>query len=150
MSSSKRVSSDNESSLNPENQPKKLKMEQGDVKVQGDNDQTTLIISCDDAYQYYHNFLFKNFAKGATFENIQKLLNWKHVEIIPKPIDIESAKKWQKQKTCLIRNFDRIIQARRRKKKEFEKFQPTCFFDSTKYQNLTKVSSLSFSKVHIF
>ena len=139
MSSSKRVSSDNESSLNPENQPKKLKMEQGDVKVQVDNDQTTLIISCDDAYQYYRDSLYENGKKGATFGNVEKILTWKQVKISLKPLDTETAKKWQSQKDQLIRNFDRILQAKNKKKKEMTKNQPTCFFDSTKYQNLTKV-----------
>ena len=97
----------------------------------------SLIISCDDAYQYYRDFLYKNGKKGATFENVEKILTWKQVEINLKPSDNETAKKWQSQKDQLIRNFDRILQAKNNKKKEMTKNQPTCFFDSTKYQNLT-------------
>ena len=103
----------------------------------------SLIINCDDAYQYYRDFLYENGKKGATFVNVEKILNWKQVEINLKPLDTESAKKWQSQKGQIVQNFDRILQAKNNKKKEMKKNQPSCFFDSTKYQNLTKVNSLT-------
>ena len=103
----------------------------------------SLIINCDEAYQYYRDFLYENGKKGATFVNVEKILNWKQVEINLKPLDKESAKKWQSQKGQIVQNFDRILQAKNNKKKEMKKNQPSCFFDSTKYQNLTKVISLT-------
>ena len=103
----------------------------------------SLIINCDDAYQYYRDFLYEHGKKGATFVNVEKILNWKQVEINLKPLDKESAKKWQSQKGQIVQNFDRILQAKNNKKKEMKKNQPSCFFDSTKYQNLTKVNSLT-------
>ena len=103
----------------------------------------SLIINCDDAYQYYRDFLYEHGKKGATFVNVEKILNWKQVEINLKPLDTESAKKWQSQKGQIVQNFDRILQAKNNKRKEMKKNQPSCFFDSTKYQNLTKVNSLT-------
>ena len=98
-----------------------------------------LIISSDDAKDYYSDFLFKNGTKGATFENVQKILKSKHVEIRDKPLDLEEAKEWKSEKNKLVHNFDRIIQGKNNKKKEGITSTPTCFFDSKKYQTLTKI-----------
>lgn len=103
----------------------------------------SLIINCDDAYQYYHDSLYEHGKKGATFVNVEKILKWKQVEVNLKPSDTESAKKWQSQKGQIVQNFDRILQAKNKKKKEMTKNQPTCFFDSAKYQQLTKVNLLT-------
>ena len=82
-----------------------------------------MINNCDDAYQYYRDFLYENGKKGATFVNVEKILNWKQVEINLKPLDKESAKKWQSQKGQIVQNFDRILQAKNNKKKEMKKNQ---------------------------
>jgi hypothetical protein len=100
-----------------------------------------LIISSDDAKDYYSEFLFKNGTKGATFENVQIILKSKHVEIRDKPLDVEEAKEWKSEKNKLVHNFDRIIQGKNKKKKEGNTSKTTCFFDSTKYQTLTKICS---------
>ena len=99
-----------------------------------------LIISNEDAKGYYRDFLFKNGIKGATFENVQAILKSKNVEIREKPSDMEEAKKWTAEKNKLVHNFDRIIQGNK-KRKEGNKVNTTCFFDSTKYQILTKICS---------
>ena len=99
-----------------------------------------LIISSDDAKDYYSEFLFKNGTKGATFENVQKILKSKHVEIRDKPLDLEEAKQWKSEKDKLVHNFDRIIQGKK-KKKEGNIVHTTSFFDSLKYQTLTKICS---------
>ena len=103
----------------------------------------SLIINCDDAYQYYRDFLYEHGKKGATFVNVEKILNWKQVEINLKPLDKESAKKWQSQKGQIVQNFDRILQAKNNKKKEMKKNQPSSFFDSAKYLHLTTVNLLT-------
>ena len=103
----------------------------------------SLIINCDDAYQYYRDFLYEHGKKGATFVNVEKILNWKQVEINLKPLDTESAKKWQSQKGQIVQNFDRILQAKNNKKKEMKKNQPSSFFDSAKYLHLTTVNLLT-------
>ena len=54
-------------------------MEQRDVKVQ-QND--------------YGQRSLRKGTKSATFEHAQKILDWFHVEILPKPIDTKYAKKW--------------------------------------------------------
>ena len=100
-----------------------------------------LIISSDDAKDYYSEFLFKNGTKGATFENVEKILKSRHVEIRGKPLNFEEAKKWKSEKDKLVHNFDRIIQGKNNKKKEGITSTPTSFFDSTKYQTLTKICS---------
>ena len=99
-----------------------------------------LIISNEDARGYYSDFLFKNGTKGATFENVQAILKSKNVEVLEKPLDVEGAKKWQAEKNKLVHNFDRILQGKK-KKKEVNIVNTTCFFDSTKYQTLTKICS---------
>ena len=53
----------------------------------------SLIINCDDAYQYYRDFLYEHGKKGATFVNVEKILKWKQVEINLKPLDIQSLTK---------------------------------------------------------
>ena len=107
------------------------------------------MISCDDAYQYYRDFLYENGKKGATFVNVEKILKWKQVEINLKPLDTESAKKWQSQKGQIVQNFDRILQAKNNKKKEMKKNQPSSFFDSAKYLHLTTVNLLTDDSVPI-
>jgi hypothetical protein len=78
-------------------------MEQRDVKVQqNDYGQRSLRISCDVAYQYYRDFLYEKGTKSATFEHAQKILDWFHVEILPKPIDTKYAKQWRSQKNNLV------------------------------------------------
>ena len=96
-----------------------------------------LIISSDYAKDYYSEFLFKKGTKGATFENVQIILKSKHVEIRDKPLDLEEAKEWKSEKNKLVHNFDRVIQGKNKKKKEGN--YTICFFDSTKYQTLTKI-----------
>ena len=95
-----------------------------------------VIISNEDAKGYYRDFLFKNGVKGATFENVQVILKSNNVEVLEKPLDVEGAKKWQAEKNKLVHNFDRIIQGKKK-----AKVNTTCFFDSTKYQTLTKICS---------
>ena len=72
----------------------------------------SLTISADEAYQYYKNTgLRKHGVKGATFANVQKILEWKKVEIKPRPKwDPILNKKWQREKDSLVRDFDRILQ----------------------------------------
>ena len=101
-----------------------------------------LIISNEDAKGYYRDFLFKNGVKGATFENVQVILKSNNVEVLEKPLDVEGAKKWQAEKKKLVHNFDRIIQGKK-KKKEGNIGNTTCFFDSILYQTLTKICSSS-------
>ena len=96
-------------------------------------------ITADEAYQYYKNNLRKKGGvKGGTFGNVKKILEWKKVEIKPRPCDPALRKKYQSEKDGLVRNFDRIIQRVNRKKKG-QKSSITIFFDSSKYQTLTMV-----------
>ena len=99
-----------------------------------------LIISSEDARGYYRDFLFKNGTKGATFENVQAILKSKNVEIREQPVEVEEAKKWTAEKKKLLHNFDRIIQGKK-KAKEGNIVNTTCFFDSERYQILTKICS---------
>ena len=73
---------------------------------------TSLTISADEAYQYYKNTgLAKKGVKGATFANVKKILEWKEVEIKPRPkSDPVLDKKWQSEKNRLVLDFDRILQ----------------------------------------
>ena len=98
----------------------------------------SLTISADEAYQYYKKAgLAKNGEKGATFANVKKILEWKNVEIKPRPkIDPSLDKKWQSERYGIVRDFDRILQNKNRKRKG-NKSAIKCFFESSKYQTLT-------------
>ena len=76
----------------------------------------------------------KKGVKGATFANVKKILEWKEVEIKPRPKwDPILSKKWQREKDNLVCNFDCILQKVGKKRKGVI----TCFFESSKYQTLT-------------
>ena len=97
----------------------------------------SLTISADEAYQYYKNTgLRKKGVKGATFGNVKKILEWKNVEIKPRPSDPMLNKRWKSEKDNLVRNFDRILQNMNNKRKG-KKSKIRCFFESSKYQTLT-------------
>ena len=97
----------------------------------------SLTISADEAYQYYKNTgLSKKGVKGATFGNVKKILEWKNVEIKPRPSDPTLNKRWKSEKDNLVRNFDRILQNMNNKRKG-KKSKIRCFFESSKYQTLT-------------
>ena len=95
----------------------------------------SLTISAVEAYQYYRKTgLGKKGVKGATFANVKKILEWKNVEIKPRPKwDPILSKKWQREKDNLVCNFDCILQKVGKKRKGVI----TCFFESSKYQTLT-------------
>ena len=96
---------------------------------------TSLTISADEAYQYYKKNGEK--GKGATFANVKKILDWKNVEIKPRPkSDPTLDKKWQSERYGIVRDFDRIIQNMNRKRKG-NKSAIKFFFESSKYQTLT-------------
>ena len=99
---------------------------------------TSLTISADEAYQYYKKTgLGKQGVKGATFANVKKILDWKNVEIKPRPkSDPILDKKWQSERYGIVRDFDRIIQNMNRQRKG-NKSAIKCFFESSKYQTLT-------------
>ena len=79
-------------------------------------------------------------VKGATFANVKKILEWKNVEIKPRPkSDPVLDKKWQSEKNRLVLDFDRILQFYNKKTKR--KSVKPCFFESSKYQTLTYSNS---------
>ena len=98
----------------------------------------SLTISADEAYQYYKKAgLAKNGEKGATFANVKNILEWKNVEIKPRPkSDPSLDKKWQSERYGIVRDFDRILQNKNRQRKG-NKSAIKCFFESSKYQTLT-------------
>ena len=80
----------------------------------------------------------KNGEKGATFANVKKILEWKNVEIKPRPkSDPALDKKWQSERYGIVRDFDRILQNMNRKRKENKSRKMKYFFESFKYQTLT-------------
>ena len=82
----------------------------------------------------------KQGIKGATFANVKKILEWKNVEIKPRPIsDPVLDEKWRSEKHAIVRNFDRIIKkiSKGRSKSVITWAAITCFFESSKYQTLT-------------
>ena len=95
----------------------------------------SLTISADEAYKIYRNTgLRKHGVKGATFGNVKKILEWKNVEIKPRPkSDPVLDKKWQSEKNRLVLDFDRILQKFNKRRKTVK----PCFFESSKYQTLT-------------
>jgi hypothetical protein len=99
----------------------------------------SLTISADEAYKIYRNTgLSKHGVKGATFGNVKKILEWKNVEIKPRPkSDPALDKKWQSEKNRLVLDFDRILQNMNRKRKENKSRKIKYFFQSSKYQTLT-------------
>ena len=102
---------------------------------------TSLTISADEAYLYYKKTgLGKQGIKGATFANVKKILEWKNVEIKPRPIsDPVLDEKWRSEKHAIVRNFDRILKkiSKGRSKSVIAWATITCFFESSKYQTLT-------------
>ena len=116
--------------------------ETNDLKDQNHSDYDPLMsltISADEAYQYYKNTgLRKHGVKAATFANVQKILEWKKIEIKPRPKwDPILNKKWQREKDSLVRDFDRILQNMNNKWKVKKPGKIKCFFESFKYQTLT-------------
>ena len=118
--------------------------ETNDSKDQNDSDYDPLMsltISADEAYLYYKKTgLGKQGIKGATFANVKKILEWKNVEIKPRPIsDPVLDEKWRSEKHAIVRNFDRIIKkiSKGRSKSVISWATITCFFESSKYQTLT-------------
>ena len=112
--------------------------ETNDSKDQNDSDYDPLMsltISADEAYKIYRNTgLRKHGVKAATFANVKKILEWKKVEIKPRPKwDPILNKKWQREKDNLVRDFDCILQKVGKKREGVI----TCFFESSKYQTLT-------------
>ena len=110
-----------------------------DSKDQNDSDYDPLMsltISADEAYKIYRNTgLRKHGVKGATFGNVKKILEWKNVEIKPRPkSDPVLDKKWQSEKNRLVLDFDRILQFFNKKTKR--KSVKPYFFESSKYQTL--------------
>ena len=88
--------------------------ETNDSKDQNDSDYDPLMsltISADEAYLYYKKTgLGKQGIKGATFANVKKILEWKNVEIKPRPkSDPVLDEKWRSEKHAIVRNFDRIL-----------------------------------------
>ena len=101
----------------------------------------SLTISADEAYLYYKKTgLGKQGIKGATFANVKKILEWKNVEIKPRPkSDPVLDEKWRSEKHAIVRNFDRILKkiSKGRSKSVITWATITCFFESSKYQTLT-------------
>ena len=101
----------------------------------------SLTISADEAYQYYKNNLFKQGVKGGTFENAKKILEWKKVEIKPRPkSDLTLNRKWQSEQARLVSNLDRILQlesGQRINEKGQKSRSVKYFFELSKYQTLT-------------
>ena len=82
----------------------------------------------------------KQGIKGATFANVKKILEWKNVEIKPRPkSDPVLDEKWRSEKHAIVRNFDRILKkiSKGRSKSVIKWATITCFFESSKYQTLT-------------
>ena len=100
-----------------------------------------LLISADEAYQYYKNNLFKQGVKGGTFENAKKILEWKKFEIKPRPkSDLTLNKKWLSEQARLVSNLDRILQlesGQRINEKGQKSRSVKYFFEYSKYQTLT-------------
>ena len=96
----------------------------------------SLTISAEEAYKIYRNSgLSKHGVKGATFGNVKKILEWKNVEIKPRPkSDPVLDKKWLGERNNIVRNFNLIL---KKVGKPRSKSVKTCFFESSKYQTLT-------------
>ena len=114
--------------------------ETNDSKDQNNSDYDPLMsltINADEAYKIYRNTgLRRHGVKAATFANVKKILEWKNVEIKPRPkSDPVLDKKWQSEKNRLVLDFDRILQCFNKKTKR--KSVKPCYFESSKYQTLT-------------